>query len=70
MTFWLLAEVAFRLSIRAARRAEVRLADAKRLNARADFWADVQAWTDGLGTWSDLRRRRQQVEGSRGLVRR
>lgn len=63
---WLLAEIALWSSGRAAKRAEASIADAKRLNARADWWSDVQAWADNLGTWRELRGKRLKLQTGKG----
>lgn len=51
------------LAERAHRRSIASATSAERDIERAGWWADVQAWADGLGSWRDIRDRRRLSTG-------
>lgn len=68
----LLAALAWRLAVGALSRAgETKIIAWKiRWKRRSEFWADVECWLSGLGSWRALRgrRRRARIPLSRSII--
>lgn len=48
------------MSLRRERQGDVFKDKAWEANRAAEWWSDVQAWADGLGTWRSLRHARER----------